>query len=81
MPIWLEVRPWATASPGFFTITRNNSLTVPLKKCMLYHCIDLHKDTSYDVKVVAVYGKHDVASDPLTVVTSADTSLRGTLMD
>ena len=48
---------------------------------MLYHLIDLHKDTSYDVKVVAVYGKHDVASDPLTVVTSAETSLRGTESD
>lgn len=40
--------------------------------------VDLLKRSTYDIKVVAVYGRYDVASDVITVETNAESFFMGT---
>lgn len=40
--------------------------------------LDLREHSTYDIKVVAVYGRYDVASDVITVEANAESFFMGT---
>lgn len=40
--------------------------------------LDLREHSTYDIKVVTVYGRYDVASDVITVETNAESFFMGT---